>query len=190
MTPESHVKKEIKEYLTSIGAYQFWPVQTGFGASTVDCLACINGCFFAIEVKRPGTMQATPRQNLTIRQVTAAKGIAFITDSLERVIKFVESFSNGVDLTPEGLPLSKREKQIFNIILRSPNGADPTEIRDVLYADDIAGGAQEKTLHVQICQLNKKLAAIGKRIKSFESHGGKRGGNGVYRLVNVPAPTE
>lgn len=190
MTPESHVKKEIKEYLASIGAYQFWPVQTGFGASTVDCLACINGCFFAIEVKRPGTMQATPRQNLTIRQVTAAKGIAFITDSLERVKKFVEDFGTGVDLNPEGIHLSKREKQIYEILLRNPNGIETDALRDRIYARDPDATCQDKTIHVQVHQLNKKLATIGKRIVSNGHFGGKHGSCGEYRLVNVPAPTE
>ncbi len=84
MTPEGKVKAEIKAYLDSIGAYHFWPVQMGMGAATVDCLACINGIFFAIEVKRPGG-KATKRQLLTIKAVGDAKGIAFIADCLDTV---------------------------------------------------------------------------------------------------------
>lgn len=92
MTPEGDVKRQIKAYLKSIGAYQFWPVQTGMGASTVDCLACVNGKFFAIEVKRKGVMQATPRQRQTIKAVSDAKGVAFVTDSLDRTIVFIKEF--------------------------------------------------------------------------------------------------
>ena len=32
--PEAKVKDAIKTYLKEIGAYQFWPVQTGYGAAT------------------------------------------------------------------------------------------------------------------------------------------------------------
>lgn len=90
-TPEGRVKAQIKAYLTSLGAYQFWPVQTGYGSTTVDCLACIQGKFVAIEVKRPGgEMYATVRQRLVIKQVGEAKGLAFVTDSLERTKRMIE----------------------------------------------------------------------------------------------------
>lgn len=92
MTPEGDVKRQVKAYLKSIGAYQFWPVQTGMGAATVDCLACVNGRFFAIEVKRKGVVQATPRQNFVIKAVSDAKGVAFVADSLERVQVFIQEF--------------------------------------------------------------------------------------------------
>ena len=91
MTPEGRVKQQIKAYLRSIGAYQFWPVQMGFGSPTVDCLACINGKFYGIEVKRPGhANMATPRQEATIHAIRYAKGEAFVTDDLAYVVKIVE----------------------------------------------------------------------------------------------------
>lgn len=74
MTPEGRVKAEIKKYLESIGAYQFWPVQSGFGAATVDCLACIKGKFLAIEVKRPEGGKLTGRQRNTLQKVADANG--------------------------------------------------------------------------------------------------------------------
>lgn len=90
-TPEGRVKAQIKDYLTSLGAYQFWPVQTGYGSTTVDCLACIRGQFVAIEVKRPDAgMRGTARQRLVILQVGNAKGLAFVTDSLERTKRMIE----------------------------------------------------------------------------------------------------
>lgn len=92
-TPEATVKRQIKAYLKSLpNCYQFWPVQTGWGASTLDCLACINGKFFAIEVKRKGVMSATPRQNQVIKAVSDAKGVAFVTDDLDRLIIRVAEF--------------------------------------------------------------------------------------------------
>jgi hypothetical protein len=80
-TPEGKVKDEIKTYLNSIGAYHFWPVQTGYGAATVDCLGCFEGCFFAIEAKRPGG-KPTARQLLTLQQVRSAGGLGIVADSV------------------------------------------------------------------------------------------------------------
>jgi hypothetical protein len=54
MTPEGKVKVKVKNLLNAYGCYHFWPVQTGMGARTLDCLGCHNGRSFAIETKAPG----------------------------------------------------------------------------------------------------------------------------------------
>jgi hypothetical protein len=54
VTPEGKVKLRVKELLARYGCYAFWPVQTGMGARTLDCLGCHNGRAFAIETKAPG----------------------------------------------------------------------------------------------------------------------------------------
>ena len=46
MTPEGKVKVKVKNLLNAYGCYHFWPVQTGMGASTLDCLGCHNGRAF------------------------------------------------------------------------------------------------------------------------------------------------
>lgn len=89
LTPEGAVKKDIKDWLASIGAYQFWPVQFGYGKRTVDCLACINGGFVAFEVKRPGIWMPTTKQGLVLKEVHDAKGLSFTTDSLERTKEYI-----------------------------------------------------------------------------------------------------
>lgn len=71
---EKDVKKSLKEYLTKIGAYQFWPVPTGFGATTVDCLFCYQGRFYAVECKRPGVNKTTPAQETVLNKVADAGG--------------------------------------------------------------------------------------------------------------------
>jgi hypothetical protein len=80
-TPEGVEKAKVKKYLDTLGAYHYWPVPGGFGAQTVDCLACIPsfgaGRFVAIEVKAPGG-RATQRQWQTLSQVTDAKGMVCI----------------------------------------------------------------------------------------------------------------
>ena|SRR6516225_8801885 len=81
MTPEGKVKNEVKKQLKALNAYQFWPVQTGMGATTVDCLACLAGLFIAIETKAPGK-KPTPLQRLTLDKIVAAGGIAIVIDSV------------------------------------------------------------------------------------------------------------
>jgi hypothetical protein len=85
-TPEAKVKDEIKAYLKSIGAYYFMPVQTGYGATTVDILVCHEGKFMAIEIKAPkaGQMpEPSARQKLVLEQVNDAFGRAYCVDSLD-----------------------------------------------------------------------------------------------------------
>lgn len=95
-TPEGAVKKQIRAYLTSLGAYHFSPVQYGMGASTLDLLCCLQGKFIAIEVKRPGVLSPTARQNAVIKTIHAAGGIAFTTDSLERTRKYLQDHALGL----------------------------------------------------------------------------------------------
>jgi hypothetical protein len=73
MTPEGRVKAKLKKLLAASGYYQFWPVQTGYGAATVDCLACSNGVFVGFECKALGK-QLTPRQQTTMRAIRKAGG--------------------------------------------------------------------------------------------------------------------
>jgi hypothetical protein len=73
MTPEGRVKAQVKKWLVHYCYYQFWPVQIGYGAATVDCLACSAGGFIAIECKAPGK-KPTPRQLTTMRAIRKAGG--------------------------------------------------------------------------------------------------------------------
>jgi hypothetical protein len=90
-TPEGYEKDDIKKYLDSIGAYYFMPVQTGYGQTTVDILACIDGVFWGIEVKRPGKV-ATPRQEQKMREIREAGGVG-IAGTAEQVIRFIKGWS-------------------------------------------------------------------------------------------------
>ena len=73
-TPESYEKDEIKKYLVSIGAWYFCPFMAGFGkAGVADIIACIDGRFWSIEVKRPGK-QPTVLQARRLTEVRKAGG--------------------------------------------------------------------------------------------------------------------
>ena len=63
MTPEGRVKQQVDKYLKDHGIYYFKPVQTGYGATTLDYLCCWNGRFVGIECKANGN-DLTKRQRL------------------------------------------------------------------------------------------------------------------------------
>jgi hypothetical protein len=88
VTPEGYEKSKVKKFLSQIGAYQFWPVQTGYGAATLDCLACVGGRFVGIEVKRAGYHPSnfTARQRATINAILGAHGMV-ARGSGEEIIK-------------------------------------------------------------------------------------------------------
>ena len=73
-TPEAYEKEAICKYLDSIGAWYFKPYMAGFGKAGVpDIIACINGMFWGIEVKRPGKV-ATPIQERRGTEIQKAGG--------------------------------------------------------------------------------------------------------------------
>lgn len=90
---EASVKKVVKNVLTSWGAYHFWPVQTGIGARTIDCIACVPvritqdmvgktfGAFVGIETKKEGINEPTPKQGYTMQQMRAAGAVAILVNS-------------------------------------------------------------------------------------------------------------
>jgi len=92
---EKTIKEAVKKRLKELGAYQFWPVQTGFGTATIDCLGCYrpvasaHGIFFAIETKRPGG-KLTFRQHLTIELIKHAGGRVYVIDSVEAARKLFD----------------------------------------------------------------------------------------------------
>lgn len=92
MTPEGEEKKLVKDYLTSIGAYQFWPVQTGYGRDTVDCIACIYGAFWGIEVKSE-TGKATKRQLIRLNEMEAA-GAKVVIGTAAIIISIIRQYES------------------------------------------------------------------------------------------------
>ena len=81
MTPEGRVKAKLRQLLKDIGAYQFWPVQTGYGSATIDVLFCHQGKFYGIETKRPEVKKVTPRQECVMRDIAAAGGGVWLENS-------------------------------------------------------------------------------------------------------------
>lgn len=99
-TPEGRIKKMVRKTIERYKKetpYEFWPVPSGFGASSLDCLLCFKGKFIAIETKAPGK-KPTPRQDLTISEIIAAGGIVLVIDSeagCARLDALLEELSGG-----------------------------------------------------------------------------------------------
>ena len=87
MTPEKKVKVKVVAILKEFGAYYFYPVTGGYGASGVpDIVGCYNGKFFAVECKA-GKGKTTALQDKNIAQIIACGGRAIVVneDNIEDV---------------------------------------------------------------------------------------------------------
>lgn len=94
MTPEGKVKKKVKEYLISIGAWYYMPVSNGMGrVGCPDILVCYKGNFIAIETKAPGKIKnVTPNQLREINGINSAQGKAIVADDVEQVVELMQEF--------------------------------------------------------------------------------------------------
>lgn len=94
MTPEGKVKKAVKEYLKSVGAWYYMPVSNGMGrVGCPDILVCYNGKFIAIETKAPGKRKnVTPNQQREIDEIAHANGLALVVDDVEQVKEAINAF--------------------------------------------------------------------------------------------------
>ena len=96
MTPEGKVKKKIKEYLVTTGAWYYMPVSNGMGrVGCPDILVCYKGYFLAFEVKSPGKIaNTTANQDREIAGLNNAKGVAIVVDSVEQVMEVIDDYEN------------------------------------------------------------------------------------------------
>ena len=80
MTPEMKVKTKVVAILKEFGAYYFYPVTGGYGASGVpDIVGCYKGKFFAVECKA-GKGKTTALQEKNIANIYAAGGTALVVN--------------------------------------------------------------------------------------------------------------
>lgn len=90
---EKTIENRIKRYLDGIGAWWIKTHGNMFSKSgTPDIIACVNGHFVAIEVKRPGGV-VSELQKYHIEAIQKSGGIAFIAYSLEEAKQHLEKFN-------------------------------------------------------------------------------------------------
>lgn len=64
-------------------------------AGVPDIIACVDGVFIGIEVKRPGGI-VSPLQQLNIDDINRSGGVAFVAYSVEDVRKQIEKLRNAI----------------------------------------------------------------------------------------------
>ena len=98
MTPEGKVKKKVKEYLQSIGAWYYMPVSNGMGrVGCPDILVCYKGLFMAFETKAPGKIKnVTPNQQREIDGIQRANGLAHVVDDVEQVKSLLDTYERNL----------------------------------------------------------------------------------------------
>lgn len=92
-TPERAVKDKVVKQLKALGAYYFYPVTGGWGASGVpDIVGCYKGKFFGIECKANGN-KPTPLQKKNIDEIIGAGGLAIVIDetNVQQVTQILEN---------------------------------------------------------------------------------------------------
>jgi hypothetical protein len=93
VTPESKVKKRVKEVLKDLGAYYVMPVTSGYGNSGApDFLVCYQGKFIGLECKA-GKGRVTALQQRNLDQIDLAGGWSFVINE-----ENVEQLNNLVNL--------------------------------------------------------------------------------------------
>ena len=99
MTPEGKVKKKVKEYLQSIGAWYYMPVSNGMGrVGCPDILVCYKGLFMAFETKAPGKIKnVTANQQREIDGIQRANGLAHVIDDVEQVKSLLDTIERKPD---------------------------------------------------------------------------------------------
>lgn len=95
-TPESKVKKKVKEALEHIGAYYTMPVTSGYGRSGVpDFIVCLNGRFIGIECKA-GKGKPTALQLDNLDRIEKCGGVSLLIneDNVVHLVSYLKGFSN------------------------------------------------------------------------------------------------
>jgi len=94
-TPESKVKKKVKEVLLAVGAYYVMPVTGGYGNSGApDFLVCHKGRFIGIECKA-GRGKPTALQIHNLQQIETNGGQSLVINEFN-VVNLVQLLEKGV----------------------------------------------------------------------------------------------
>jgi len=95
---EAEIIKSIKEYLKTVENCFYWKEHgSQFGQAGIpDIIVCLNGKFIALEAKTEKG-KASVLQEITLRKIRNAGGIAEIVRSVEEVKQIIEKIKNKGD---------------------------------------------------------------------------------------------
>ena len=89
MTPHAKLRKEICDWLAAQGAWYCTPHMSGYGRKGIpDILCCLNGNFYAFEVKC-GKDRPNPWQRREIEAIRVAHGNVFVAYSLDALCRWL-----------------------------------------------------------------------------------------------------
>lgn len=94
-TPEKKVKNKVVALLKEVGAYYFYPVTSGYGASGVpDIIVCYRGRFMGIECKA-GKNKPTKLQEHNLELIAKAGGVSLVIneDNIQEVSTWLNIIS-------------------------------------------------------------------------------------------------
>jgi Holliday junction resolvase len=97
-TPESKVKKRVREVLDTLGIYHFMPPANGFGRAGIpDIIGCMDGHFVAIECKA-GKGTTTALQDRELERIRGAGGTTFIAreDNIDELQQLLKGKARGI----------------------------------------------------------------------------------------------
>lgn len=93
MTPENKIKAKIHRFLREKGIFNVSIAAGPYSVGGIsDRLACINGRFVAIEIKKDNKSKPTELQQRFIDNVIKAGGVGFVTWSVEDLIEKLNEF--------------------------------------------------------------------------------------------------
>lgn len=102
-TIEKHIENQIKRYLDRLGVWYMKVHGSMYQRAGVpDIIACVDGRFVGIEVKRPGGV-VSPLQQLNIDDINRSGGYAFVAYNVEDVQRKISELRNALQLSEKNL---------------------------------------------------------------------------------------
>lgn len=96
MNKESKIQKDIINYLDSVHVYSAKSVQNT-RSGIPDILCCVNGLFFAFEVKKSSKAKPSDLQEVNIAHIKHAEGKAYVVSSVKQVELHIRPYLNNLD---------------------------------------------------------------------------------------------
>lgn len=84
---ETKIQKKIIDYINTVGYCV--KIVSATKSGVPDILACVNGLFYAFEVKRSEHEEASELQKWNIDKIRDAGGIAYVVYSVEQVKEII-----------------------------------------------------------------------------------------------------
>jgi Holliday junction resolvase len=91
---EKKLQSQVVELLSKSGAWFYHPRETKKGSDGIpDIIGCLNGKFFAIELKSPEVKNPEnylrPEQRKVLEKIKSSGGFVLVSNKLEEVIDFL-----------------------------------------------------------------------------------------------------